>query len=157
MMKKNKITQRYYQLLEREKQLVNEGISHRERWLLPEMKELTKYEIALLKGKRYENRNLYLDCIEKFRTGTINGDEMTGIFMMLRDSDMERKLTSITDENFNESAEIDSFSHLVSELYLVCEAFDEEATTYDECDETWLHETVSLLFNEWKERNSKIL
>ena len=33
-MNNNKITKRYYQLLAREKQLVNEGISHRERWLL---------------------------------------------------------------------------------------------------------------------------
>ena len=118
---------------------------------LPEMKELLKYKSNLEITKRYQNRELYLDCIQRFLTNTIDSDEMTGLFSMLWDSDTHRELSLITDETLERTRQESAFFKLVNDLFFVCEGFDDEATTYEEYDETWLKETVSMLFNEWEE------
>lgn len=140
MKENDKILKRYYELLNKEELVGKLSKS--------EDLELSNYEIRLFNKTRWDNRKLYLELIHNFLNGSMDGTDFTESFSYLRDSQLSPKYDNINEESFKSTETIVLFSRLMDSLYLTCDIFEDEATTYEECNEAWLKDTV---LDEWNE------
>ena len=92
--------ERYNELLKKEKQIGSEKMKS-----LPEGEELRDYQICIIEEKYWQNQFAYFDCIQKFLTGSINGEEMYSVFNLLWKSDRDRRLSTITEASFERDPE----------------------------------------------------
>jgi hypothetical protein len=141
MKKNDTILKRYYELLKKEKLV---GKLKKSEYL-----ELSNYEIALFDKTRWDNRKLYLDLIHNFLNGLMDSNDFTGSFSYLRDSQLSPKYENINEESFESTETMVRFCRLIDNLYLTCDTFDDEATTYEERNEAWFKDTVLDKWNEF--------
>lgn len=134
MKKNDKTLKRYYELLNKKKLVGKLSKS--------EDLELSNYKIRLFNKTRWENRKLYLELIHIFLNGPMDGTDFTESFSYLRDSQLSPKYENINEGSFESTETMVLFSRLIDSLYLTCDNFDDEATTYEECNEAWLKDTV---------------
>lgn len=111
--------------------------------------ELSNYKITLFNKTRWDNRHLYLELIHGFLNGPIDGTDFTEAFSYLRDSQLSPKYDNINEASFESTEPMVLFSRLIDNLYLTCDTFDDEATTYKEYNETWLKDAVLDGWNEF--------
>jgi len=113
-----------------------------------------KYRIQLDDECNFENRTIYINLIKDFLNSSVSAEEMQLAFFNQRDYDLHRELSTITEENFQITKQKTAFAKLHYELFFVCEEFDEEGETYEECNEEWFRETVLMLWNDYLEETN---
>ena len=143
-MRNENIVDRYYELLNKAKSLVE---------LTDDKKvELQNYRIRLLDKKRWENRESYVRLVKSFLNGSITDDDFTGLFCKIRSDDIKKEI-EINENSFTTILVMELFSDFINGIYLTSDHFDDEAGPDEEYGEAWLKDVVSDSWNDFLEES----